>query len=224
MGFNAISPVNLCPEDNKTLPCPAPAGAVIPWDESPAELALPPDGRTGAGTFSSGGEVYLIGGAVRRRGDGQCAHDERRGRQLLAVAGGPALPEARTGAAVLNLSGTPYVIGGADANGAADRDGLHRHGRAGRADRLGDSRHAGAARPAGRPDRRLDGDRPVRLRRPNGRRIIGSNLPIQDQGAAGKLQAWTEMTELPLPEARARATAVAQGISIYVIGGEGPAA
>ena len=25
---------------------------------------------------------------------------------------------------------------------------------------------------------------------------------------AGKLQAWTEMTELPLPEARARATAV----------------
>ena len=28
LGFNAISPINLCPADNQTLPCPAPAGAV----------------------------------------------------------------------------------------------------------------------------------------------------------------------------------------------------
>ena len=26
LGFNAISPINLCPAENKGLPCPAPAG------------------------------------------------------------------------------------------------------------------------------------------------------------------------------------------------------
>ena len=38
LGFNAISPINLCPAENNGLPCPAPAGAVIPWEESPDEL------------------------------------------------------------------------------------------------------------------------------------------------------------------------------------------
>src|ERR687894_1307666 len=61
VGYNAISPINLCPAENKTLPCPAPAGAVIPWEESPAELALPA-GRTDADVFTSGENVYLIGG------------------------------------------------------------------------------------------------------------------------------------------------------------------
>ena len=51
LGFNAISPINLCPSDNETLPCPAPAGAVIPWQSNPTELSLPA-GRTAAGTFS----------------------------------------------------------------------------------------------------------------------------------------------------------------------------
>ena len=35
LGFNAISPVNMCPATNETLPCPAPAGAVIPWQIEP---------------------------------------------------------------------------------------------------------------------------------------------------------------------------------------------
>ena len=62
LGFNAISPINLCPAENNGLPCPAPAGAVIPWEESPTELDLPGGGRTGAGTFTSGETVYLVGG------------------------------------------------------------------------------------------------------------------------------------------------------------------
>src|SRR5206468_1600613 len=41
LGINAISPINLCPPENRTLPCPAPPGAAEPWDQSPAELALP---------------------------------------------------------------------------------------------------------------------------------------------------------------------------------------
>src|SRR5687767_14824564 len=62
LGFNAISPVNLCPAENKPgLPCPAPAGAVIPWEESPTELALPA-GRTGALPFTSGALFYMVGG------------------------------------------------------------------------------------------------------------------------------------------------------------------
>ena len=53
LGFNAISPINLCPGENKKLPCPAPAGAVIPWEQSPAQLALP-GGRAAASVFASG--------------------------------------------------------------------------------------------------------------------------------------------------------------------------
>ena len=62
LGFNAISPINLCPTDNETLPCPAPAGAVVPWQLNPAELTLP-SGLTGAGTFASGNNLYIVGGA-----------------------------------------------------------------------------------------------------------------------------------------------------------------
>ena len=38
---DALTPVNLCPPENLTLPCPAPAGALLPWQVSPSELALP---------------------------------------------------------------------------------------------------------------------------------------------------------------------------------------
>jgi hypothetical protein len=37
------------------------------------------------------------------------------------------------------------------------------------------------------------------------------------------LQGWTELTELPLPEARANATAVSAAGAVYVLGGQGPA-
>jgi len=41
LGVLVWSPINLCPPSNETLPCPAPVGAIIPWQPSPAELNLP---------------------------------------------------------------------------------------------------------------------------------------------------------------------------------------
>src|SRR3712207_5359485 len=61
LGYNVISPVNFCPAENKNLPCPAPAGAVIPWEQSPENLALP-QGRAAAGVFTSGETIYVVGG------------------------------------------------------------------------------------------------------------------------------------------------------------------
>src|SRR3990172_13251199 len=62
LGLLAWSPVNFCPPENQTLPCPAPAGAVVPWEPSPAELALP--GPRTAGAVAQGGTTLLyIGGS-----------------------------------------------------------------------------------------------------------------------------------------------------------------
>src|SRR3990172_2657191 len=52
VGLLAWSPVNFCPAENKTLPCPAPVGAVIPWEASPGELSLP-EPRTRSGPSPS---------------------------------------------------------------------------------------------------------------------------------------------------------------------------
>ena len=41
VGLLAWSPVNFCPPENETLPCPAPAGATLPWQPRPAEIQLP---------------------------------------------------------------------------------------------------------------------------------------------------------------------------------------
>src|SRR5919206_1775865 len=48
LGILAWSPVNFCDPSNESLPCPAPQGAVVPWQPSPPELALP-QGRTDGG-------------------------------------------------------------------------------------------------------------------------------------------------------------------------------
>ena len=41
LGVLVWSPINLCPPTNEDLPCPAPAGALVPWQPSPQELNLP---------------------------------------------------------------------------------------------------------------------------------------------------------------------------------------
>ena len=45
LGLLLWSPINFCPPENLTLPCPAPAGATLPWQPSPTEIQLP-GGRT----------------------------------------------------------------------------------------------------------------------------------------------------------------------------------
>ena len=118
VGYNFASVVNLCPADNEGVPCPAPAGAMLPWQTSPAELALPA-ARSGSSTFQSGSHLYLIGGMV----DGAATTEvlvtqASESGNLTTWTSGPALPEARSDTAVGIFAGRPYVIGGLDASGA----------------------------------------------------------------------------------------------------------
>jgi len=117
LGILGWSPVNLCPPENSTsMPCPVPAGAVLPWQASPNELALP-EGRTAGAAAQVGTNLLYIGGS-----NGSAATDTT----FLAKldkgtygpwSTGPALPAARTKAAVTNLSGTVYLIGGEGPDG-----------------------------------------------------------------------------------------------------------
>lgn len=118
VGYNFLSVVNWCPEGNKDLPCPAPAGAVVPWEPSPAELALP-SARSGALAVQSGIHLYLVGGVDA---SGAVLADTLETTttpdgNFQPWTAGPALPEPRTDAAYASLSGVPYVIGGLDAGG-----------------------------------------------------------------------------------------------------------
>ncbi len=118
IGLLAWSPVNFCPPENDTLPCPAPAGAVIPWEPSPAELALPA-ARTAGSVAQVGTKLLYIGGS-----DGSApttttyVADAAKG-TLAAWADGPALPEARTNAAAAVVGSTVYLIGGTGPDGKA---------------------------------------------------------------------------------------------------------
>src|SRR5262245_58589066 len=118
LGYNAISPINLCPADNLTLPCPAPAGAVIPYQQSPEQLALPGGGRAGAGVYTNGENMYLIGGRTPSGTTASVLTSTVFNGNLTTWAEGPALPEPRSDAAFISLGGIPYVIGGKDASGA----------------------------------------------------------------------------------------------------------
>lgn len=118
LGVLAWSPVNLCPPENESLPCPAPVGAVVPWHPSPPELALPAP-RTDGTVVQIGTKLLYVGGS-----DGATAQSTVYVAEVVGTsnfdkwADGPALPDARSDASVLLVSGTIYVIGGYDASGA----------------------------------------------------------------------------------------------------------
>jgi len=117
LGLLAWSPVNLCPPENQDLPCPAPLGAVLPWEPSPAGLALPGARRDGA-VAQIGTRMFYIGGS-----DGTAAQSTTyvatvKDGNYGAWAEGPALPEPRANAAVTVVSGVIYLIGGSGADGA----------------------------------------------------------------------------------------------------------
>ena len=117
VGYNFASIVNLCPADNEDLPCPAPVGAVKPWQTSPEELALP-SARSGSSVYQSGSTIYLIGGAVGEVAIEEVLATELTGEgNLVPWTGGPDLPEPRADAALGLYAGVPYVIGGFDASG-----------------------------------------------------------------------------------------------------------
>lgn len=222
VGFNAISPINLCPAENKGLPCPAPAGAVIPWEQSPGNLALPA-GRVAAGVFTSGEYMYLVGGRSNNVATASVLSTTVFDGNLTPWAEGPALPEPRSDYALVNLSGTPYVVGGLDASGAptaAVFRGVVTEGVVTAWETADDlalpvalSDLSGVATGTGIylfGGRSADGLSRATYRS----ELTTTGTPT--------LQAWQELTELPLPEARANATALSTGASVYVLGGEGP--
>jgi hypothetical protein len=117
LGLLAWSPVNLCPPENQTLPCPAPQGATLPWQPGPADVNLPAARTDGAGGVI--GSTFLYAGGS----DGSQAIADTY--FTKAVAGdnwdhwqaGPPLPAARRDAASVVVGNTLYVIGGFGADG-----------------------------------------------------------------------------------------------------------
>jgi hypothetical protein len=118
LGVLAWSPINLCPPGNETLPCPAPAGALVPWHPSPPELALPA-ARTDGATIQVGTKILYIGGS-----DGSTAQKTVYVARTVGSGNfdkwsdGPALPAPRADASVAYVAGSIYVIGGRDETGA----------------------------------------------------------------------------------------------------------
>jgi hypothetical protein len=124
LGILAWSPVNFCAAGNRTLPCPAPVGAVVPWEVSPDLINLPA-ARTDGSVVQSGTTLLYVGGS-----DGKTASSdvfvaktagvgnlETMGGTQPAWTKGPSLPEARTDAAVLYSGGKIYAIGGTGPDG-----------------------------------------------------------------------------------------------------------
>ena len=118
LGVLVWSPINLCPPTNETLPCPAPVGALVPWQQSPPELSLPQP-RTDGSVLQVGTQILYIGGT-----DGKTAQPSVYVSKTVETgnfdkwAEGPPLPEPRADASVAYVAGSIYVIGGTDASGA----------------------------------------------------------------------------------------------------------
>jgi hypothetical protein len=223
LGFNAISPINLCPAENKNLPCPAPPGAVIPWEQSPETLNLPNGGRVGAGTFTSGEVVYLVGGRTASGTVPSVLTTTVFEGNLTNWAEAPALPAPRSDFAIATLSGIPYVIGGKDATGATVGNvyrGQISNGQLTGWEEVADlalseplSDLAATSTAAGLyvfGGRTSDG-------------LLSNKTWHSELSTTGtpSLGRWAEVTELPLPEARADATGISTGSSVYIVGGTG---
>ncbi|HEV8516626.1 MAG TPA: hypothetical protein VGQ47_03175 [Candidatus Limnocylindrales bacterium] len=225
VGANIISPVNFCDPLNRTLPCPAPPGSVVPWDESPEQLALP-EPRAGAATFQSGTSLYLVGGA-----SGEAATDSVLATTVTTTGNfapwdqAPALPEPRSGAALASFSGVPYLIGGLDADGKpADTvfvGTIEEGALTGWAPSddlrlpvpLADSGVVSAANGIWLLGGRGDGD----VLSPQ---VYLAKLDTSVQPA--QITTWKEVEALPLPEARAGAVTVLVNRFIYILGGQAP--
>jgi len=113
-----LTPISFCPASNRTVPCPAPAGTVLPWEPSPAELLLPAP-RAGAAIVGAGLQTLLVGGT-----DGKTAQESvfatviRPDGNFDPWSQGAVLPAPRAQASAVFFSGIAYVIGGLGADGA----------------------------------------------------------------------------------------------------------
>jgi hypothetical protein len=119
IGTPGLSIVNLCPPENgPTLPCPVPAGGILPWQVSPPEISLP-QGRTGGSAAQLGTNLLYIGGSDGKAPSATTYVTKVDKGTFNAWSEGPALPEARTHAGLAILSGTVYLAGGSGPDGAS---------------------------------------------------------------------------------------------------------
>jgi hypothetical protein len=225
IGLLAWSPVNLCPPENETLPCPAPAGASLPWHPSPAQLQLPAARTDGAAAAL--GTTYVYAGGSDGTAATKTVFVSRAvdPGNISPWTTGPDLPEARADAASVVVGSTVYLLGGLDASGAPTttvysltvaNDGT-----------LGEWKAEDALtlpQPLAGASAVTVSDGIVLL---GGANADGpTKLVLKSQATtAGALQAWNEQS--PLFEANADAVAVHVGDVIFVIGGrnaEGPVA
>jgi hypothetical protein len=237
VGYNFLSIINWCPASNEDLPCPVPAGATLPWQSSPPELALPA-ARTGAALFQSGELLYAIGGSVDGMATDEVFVAEAISDEEGTLTGNitrwsdaPTLPEPRSDAALGIYVGVPYVVGGLDASGNPTDTTFKGV--------VEDGRLTGWELADGE-----EGTDPLTLPRPlsdasvingtsgfvlvggrgaDGEPTDGVHVAWVDPAATGgRLLAWQPLEGLALPEARAGSVAANVGDFFYVIGGEGP--
>ena len=116
LGIIAWSPVNLCPPENRLDVCPVPAGAVLPWEQSPAEVALPA-ARTGGAAVQVGKSVLYIGGTDGAAPSATVFHSKFGEGTFGAWAEGPPLPVGLSDFATAVVGTSVFVMGGRDADG-----------------------------------------------------------------------------------------------------------
>jgi hypothetical protein len=215
-----VTPVNLCPPAIETLPCPAPVGAVLPWQPNPPELGLP-EARTDAAVLPAGLETLLIGGS-----DGKVARDSvfatviRPDGNIDGWTAGAALPAPRAGATAVFFAGSAFIIGGADATGAPT-DTVFKGTPDADTGKITTWEAVTALKmPAPRADATavVTGDGILLVGGRDAGGPVASVWQAPLKAATGALQPWRELPSMP--NVRAGATAVLLGTNLFVYGGE----
>jgi Kelch motif len=116
LGIMVWSPVNLCPAENGGLPCPAPVGALQPWQTSPSQLDLP-EGRTNGSATALGSNLLYVGGSNGTAPTTTTFVAKVANGNFSSWAPGPDLPEARQGTGIAVLNGSAYLVGGSGPDG-----------------------------------------------------------------------------------------------------------
>jgi hypothetical protein len=215
-----VTPVNLCPPAIETLPCPAPVGAVLPWQPNPPELGLP-QARTNAAIVAAGLETLLVGGS-----DGKAAQDSvfatviRSDGNINGWTAGAPLPAPRSGAAAVFFSGAAFVIGGADASGAPT-DTVFKGTPDPATGKITSWTPTDSLKlPAPRADATavVTGDGILLIGGRDASGPVASVWQAPLKSATGALQPWRELPSMP--NARTGATAVLLGSNLFVYGGD----
>jgi hypothetical protein len=216
-----VTPVNLCPPSNETLPCPAPVGAVLPWQPNPPELGLP-QARTDAAIVAAGLETLLVGGS-----DGTSAQADvyatviRPDGNIDGWTQGAALPAPRAGATAVFFAGKAYVIGGRDASGAPTDTVFvgTPDAASGKITAWAESADLKLLAPRSDATAVVSGDGILLIGGRDAAGPVASVWQAPLKAATGALQKWRELTALPT--VRAGATASLQGTHLFLYGGEG---